>query len=203
MARSYTLGRRAEQQAETRQRIAEAAMDLHGTVGPARTSLSMVAEKAGVQRGTLYAHFPDERSLFQACSALFIARNPPPDASQWRGPREGLAAIYGWYGANAELMGCVLRDAEHHALAAETAATQFGPLMAAWREVLGAGLAGAQPALLHLALGFHTWRALAREAGLGDAAAAAVMVDAIENAAPSAHDAGQGAAAATAHPAGR
>ena len=63
MARTYTLKRRAEQQAETRQRIVEAAVDLHGTVGPALTTFSMVAERAGVQRHTLYAHFPDERSL--------------------------------------------------------------------------------------------------------------------------------------------
>jgi AcrR family transcriptional regulator len=60
MARSYTLGRRAEKQAETRQRIVEAAVDLHGSVGPARTTISMIAERAGVQRHTLYAHFPDE-----------------------------------------------------------------------------------------------------------------------------------------------
>ncbi|HRD29508.1 MAG TPA: helix-turn-helix domain-containing protein, partial [Caulobacter sp.] len=83
MARTYTLKRRAEQQAETRRRLAEAAMELHGTVGPARTSLSLVAERAGVQRNTLYAHFPDERSLFQACSALFIERNPPPNPAAW------------------------------------------------------------------------------------------------------------------------
>ena len=70
MARTYTLKRRAEQQAETRRRIVEAAVELHGSVGPALTTISMVAERAGVQRHTLYAHFPDERSLFLACSGL-------------------------------------------------------------------------------------------------------------------------------------
>ena len=70
MARTYTLKRRAEQQAETRQRIVEAAVELHGSVGPALTTFSMVAERAGVQRHTLYAHFPDERSLYLACSGL-------------------------------------------------------------------------------------------------------------------------------------
>src|SRR6187551_1537752 len=83
MARTYTLKRRAEQQAETRQRLVEAAVDLHGTVGPARTTFSMVAERAGVQRHTLYAHFPDERSLLMACSALTIERDPPPAAEAW------------------------------------------------------------------------------------------------------------------------
>jgi AcrR family transcriptional regulator len=69
MARTYTLKRRAEQQAETRQRIVEAAVDLH-SVGPAFTTISMIAERAGVQRHTVYAHFPDERSLYLACSGL-------------------------------------------------------------------------------------------------------------------------------------
>ena len=69
MTRTYTLKKRAEQQAETRQRIVDAAVELHSTVGPLATTLSMIAEKAGVQRHTLYAHFPDERSIFQACSA--------------------------------------------------------------------------------------------------------------------------------------
>ncbi len=189
MARTYNLKRRGEQQAETRRRLAEAAMELHGSVGPARTSLSMVAERAGVQRNTLYAHFPDERSLFQACSGLFIARNPPPDTDRWREAapggrrlRTGLAAIYDWYGRTAGMMACVLRDAEHHDLTRETAETSFGPIIGAWTAILGDGLSPAQQAMLHLALGFHSWRALAREAGLGDAGAAEAMARAIEGA---------------------
>src|SRR4249919_3805832 len=88
MTRTYTLGRRAEQQAETRRRIVEAAVDLHGSVGPAFTTISMVAERAGVQRHTLYAHFPDERSLLLACSGLAYERDPPPDAQAWRAIEE-------------------------------------------------------------------------------------------------------------------
>lgn len=189
MARTYTLKRRGEQQAETRLRIAQAAMELHGSVGPARTSLSMVAERAGVQRNTLYAHFPDERSLFQACSGLFLERSPPPDMAPWRvqaaGPARltaGLNAIYRWYGANAEMMGCVLRDAEHHDLTRETSTATFGPIAGGWHAVLGEELSGPQLAMLHLALGFHSWRTLVREAGLTDAAAADAMVRAIEGA---------------------
>src|SRR5688500_17522910 len=116
MARTYTLKRRAEQQAETRRRIVEAAIDLHGSIGPALTTFSMVAERAGVQRHTLYAHFPDERSLNLACSGLAFERDPPPDAETWRSIenrrerlRVGLAAIYEWYERNAELTACVLR----------------------------------------------------------------------------------------------
>src|ERR1700750_3287761 len=101
MTRTYTLKRRAEQQAGTRQRIVEAAVDLHSSVGPAHTTFSMVAERAGVQRHTLYAHFPDERSLLLACSALALGRDPLPDAEPWRTIadqderlRTGLSAIY-------------------------------------------------------------------------------------------------------------
>ena len=123
MTRTYTQRRRAEKQADTRRRIVEAAVDLHGCVGPAATTFTMVAERAGVQRHTLYAHFPDERCLLMACSGLVHERDPQPDAAAWRSIedrherlRVGLAAIYGWYERNAELMACVLRDAEHHAL---------------------------------------------------------------------------------------
>src|SRR6478752_8137188 len=84
MARTYTLRKRAEQQAETRQRIVDAAMDLHASVGPAQTTVSMVAERAGVQRHTFYAHFPDDRSLLLACSAWHLEHAPMPYAEPWR-----------------------------------------------------------------------------------------------------------------------
>src|SRR5690348_2757258 len=110
MARTYTLKKRAEQQAQTRQRIVNAAVELHGTVGPARTSLSMVAEKAGVQRHTLYAHFPDERSLLMACSGQHYEQHPPPDAASWRAIadrrdrlRTGLSEMYRWYADHEQL----------------------------------------------------------------------------------------------------
>jgi AcrR family transcriptional regulator len=147
MARTYTLKRRAEQQAETRRRIVDAAVDLHSSVGPALTTFSMVAERARVQRHTLYAHFPDERSLLLACSGLTMERDPLPDAEPWRAIaaqrerlRTGLLAIYGWYERNAALAGCVLRDAEYHALIREISEMRWGPQMAAYGEVLGAKL---------------------------------------------------------------
>lgn len=189
MTRTYTLKRRAEQQAQTRQKIVEAAVDLHGTVGPANTSLSMVAERAGVQRNTLYAHFPDPRSLQMACSGLSFERSPPPDAADWRGIgdrgrrlRQGLEAIYQWYAANAGLLGCVLRDAEHHALTREIANLRFGPILAGWREVLGAELTAPQRTLLYMALDFHAWRALVRETPIPPARAAELLTGAIEGA---------------------
>jgi AcrR family transcriptional regulator len=185
--RPYILRRRAEKQAETRRRIVEAAVGLHSSVGPALTTISMVAERAGVQRHTLYAHFPDERSLYLACSGLTMERDPLPDAEPWRAVgdrrerlRAGLSAVYGWYARNAELAGCVLRDAEHHALTKEITEMRFGPSMAAYHEVLGAGLTAKQRAVLRLALGFFTWRTLVRESGLKQAAAADAMVQAID-----------------------
>ena len=187
MARTYTLKRRAEQQAETRRRIVEAAVELHGSVGPALTTVSMVAERAGVQRHTFYAHFPDERSLTLACSGLVFERDPLPDAEPWRriedrGERlsAGLRAIYDWYERNAELTACVLRDGEYHALTREMNELRMGAPMRAYREVLGAGLNARQRALLRLALSFFTWRTLARECGLKQAAAVAAMVQAID-----------------------
>lgn len=189
MARSYTLKLRAEQRAQTRRRIVEAAVGLHGTVGPARTTISMLAEKAGVQRHTVYAHFPDERSLLMACSALTFERDPLPEAEPWRRIadgqerlRTGLTAIYGWYDRNAELAACVLRDAETHSLTREIAELRWGPSMAAYARVLGAGLAPTQAAMLQVALGFFTWRTLARDAGLDSEGAAQMMADAVRHA---------------------
>ena len=187
MTRTYTLKRRAEQQAETRRRIVEAAVDLHSSVGPALTTLSMIADRAGVQRHTLYAHFPDERSLFLACSGLVVERDPPPDAEPWRSIEDGrerlrigLKAIYGWFARNAEMAGCVLRDAEYHPLTREVTEMRLGPHFAAHHQVLGSKLTAKQRAVLHLALSFYTWRALVRESGLKPDAAVEVMVQAIE-----------------------
>ncbi len=191
VTRTYTLKRRAEAQAATRRRIVEAAVDLHTSVGPARTTFSMVAERAGVQRHTLYAHFPDERSLYLACSGHTMERDPPPDAQSWRAIEDrsrrlhiGLRALYDWYQRNEQLAACVLRDAEFHALTREVAELRLGPYMAAYRDVLGAGLTARQRAVLGLALSFFTWRTLVREGGLKQAAAVDAMARAILPACP-------------------
>ena len=148
----------------------------------------MVAERAGVQRHTLYAHFPDERSLFLACSGLALERDPLPDAAAWRDIadrherlRAGLRAIYGWYERNAELAACVLRDAEYHPLTQrDLPSCGWGPYFAAYHEVLGAKLNAKQRAMLHLALSFFTWRTLVREGGLKQNAAVAAMIEAVD-----------------------
>lgn len=186
MTRTYNMTRRAEQQAETRQRIVEAAVDLHGSVGPAATTISMVAERARVQRHTFYAHFPVERDLFLACSGLVLERDPLPGPRAWHAlpePEErlrtGLRALYDWYKRNAGLLACVLRDAEHHALTREINSLQFAGPMAAYAAAMGAQLNARQRALLGLALSFYTWRSLTRDSKLKQDQAVAVMAEAI------------------------
>ena len=189
MSRTYTLKRRAERQEQTRQRIVESAVDLHSSIGPAATTISMIADRAGVQRHTLYAHFPDERSLYLACSGLAMDRDPLPEAVTWRSIadrrerlRTGLTAIYGWYARNASLAACVLRDAEYHSLTREISDMRWGPYMAAYPDVLGEKLNARQRAMLHLALSFHTWRTLVRERGLSPVKAVGAMVQAVDGA---------------------
>lgn len=186
--RPYRQKRRAELAADTRRRIVEAALDLHGSVGPARTTFSMIAERAGVQRHTLYAHFPEERELFLACSGLFLARDPMPDPAPWRDipkPRKrlkaGLAGIYAWYGRNAATLAAVLRDAEYHDLTREIVQLRHGAVVAAYQEILGEGLDARQMALLTLALNFSTWLSLTQESGLTSKEAVAVMVSVLSS----------------------
>jgi AcrR family transcriptional regulator len=149
----------------------------------------MVAERAGVQRHTLYAHFPDERSLLMACSALALERDPLPDPTPWRRiadrherVRVGLTAIYGWFERGAELAACVLRDAETHPMVREVVELRMGPTIATYHEVLGTKLNAKQRAILGLALSFYTWRSLVREGGLTQNAAVGAMLQAIQGA---------------------
>lgn len=179
------MGKRAAMQQETRQRIVDAAMELHCTLGPARTTVAQIAEKAGVQRHTYYAHFPDERSLFLACSATASERDPLPDFKRLEseaagGPRirRGLAELYVWYARNADQAACVLRDAEHHELTREMVELRMAPTFRDAAEVLGEQLDSRGRALLEVALGFACWRTLSN-AHAADAAAD-LMSEAIE-----------------------
>src|SRR3712207_3151307 len=118
MTRKYDMKRRAERQEETRRRIVEATVELHETVGMARTTISAIAEKAGVQRLTVYRHFPDERALFSACSAHWNAANPPPNPASWTqiaDPEErlrvALMEVYAYHQRAEPMMANFLRDA--------------------------------------------------------------------------------------------
>ena len=115
--RPYTKTRRAELEQQTRERITEAAVELHGSLGPARTTISAIAQRADVQRATVYRHFPDEESLFAACSAHWRAQNEPPDLAAWAAIRDpaarlavALAELYAWYARTQRMLELLIRD---------------------------------------------------------------------------------------------
>lgn len=185
--RQYKMKRRAEQEAETRLRITEAAVTLHGTVGPAQTSVSAVAELAGVRRSTVYRHFPDEEALFGACSAHWAAANPPPDVTAWariEDPGErldaALAELYAYYRGTADMLERLFRDVEQVPVLAELMSAFWGFLEEAAEILLaGRGRRGrarqrTRAAIGH-ALAFTTWRDLTGTRRLDDAAAAGLM----------------------------
>jgi AcrR family transcriptional regulator len=162
-------------------------MELHGTLGPARTSISAVAERAGVRRSTVYRHFPDEEALFGACSAHWAAANPLPDLESWRAIddpderlRTALGELYAFYGRTEQMMENLLRDEETVAVVKQLFGAYHGYLAAA-REILVRGRPErgrrrdeARAAIGH-ALAFPTWKSLTREQGLDDSRAAHLM----------------------------
>lgn len=187
MARKYELKKRAEKQEETRQRIVDAAIALHRTKGPARTTFSDIAALAGVQRHTLYRYFPDEREIGLACSGHHFEVNPPPDPAAWkeiddpgRRLRVGLESLYEWYERNEDMFGCVLRDAEVDPLTRELFELRGAEPMARIAGALSQGLSRSKQAqaALALALDFHAWRRL-WSSGLGAAEAAELMAGAV------------------------
>jgi AcrR family transcriptional regulator len=197
--RRYELRKRADEMAGTRRRITEAAVRLHGTVGPARTTLSAVAQEAGVQRQTVYRHFPTEADLFAACSAHWAAANPWPDLEAWRAvddPRERLVLaldeLFDWYGRTEPMLANVLRDLELvEALRPAAAPIERFFDEAAHVLAVGWGVRGRRRDVLAVALrhavDFHVWRSLAWDTGVTRAEAvrlAAALVE--EAAAPSA-----------------
>ena len=102
--RTYQKKRRAEREAETRQRIVEAMVALHREIGPARTTISAIAERAGVERLTVYRHFADETAMFEACTSHYATQVPGPDPAAWSGIdepaerlRAALLAFYDYY----------------------------------------------------------------------------------------------------------
>jgi AcrR family transcriptional regulator len=173
---------------ETRRRIVEAAVDLHGTVGPARTTVSAIAERAGVQRQTYYRHFQDERDLFRACSGLWEERHPPPDLAGLREIADGrdrlraaLAGLYSFYAEGEAMLEKVVRDAAVHEPTAEIFQMRTAGLREL-RQALAEVIASEDgsrrvEALLDLALDFATWQALVRRGGLSNEEAVDLAVE--------------------------
>ena len=181
------MTKRAEAQDRTRLKITESAVALHHTLGPARTSLSAVAEHAGVRRSTLYRHFPDEEALIAACSAHWRAANEPPDPEAWAAiadPDErltiALTELYAYYARTEQMLANLTRDAEIDPIVAKSF-SRFGDYLAAARHVLlaGRGLRGKSKrrtaAVLGHALSFTTWRSLVRDQGVADTEAVELM----------------------------
>jgi AcrR family transcriptional regulator len=185
--RSYRMQRRAESQQQTRRRITESAVALHGSVGPSRTSISAVAAHAGVRRSTVYRHFPDEAALFDACSAHWAAANPLPQLDIWsaiESPDErlgiALAELYTFYRQTEPMLDNLFRDEITTPLVQERFADFRGYLDAArdtlmtGRSLRGAARRRTQAALGH-AIAFSTWKSLVREQRLDDSDAAALV----------------------------
>lgn len=176
--RSYTKRKRADQQAATRQRIVEATVALHEELGPRETTISAVAERAGVQRLTVYRHFPDDFTLFEACTSHWLEQHPPPDAGGWQGrspedaTRTALQTLYRYYRRTAPMWTVAYRDLEL-VPALEGPMGQFEDylegirdgLLAQWRAE-GAARRRIRAALGHL-LRFECWRSLKAQ-GLRD-----------------------------------
>jgi AcrR family transcriptional regulator len=186
--RPYRLGKRAEKQEETRRRIVESAVELHSTVGPANTTVAQIAERAGVQRHTYYAHFPTEWDLVLACSGTALESDPLPDLQEIEALpagrqriEAGLTKFYAWFARNHEMAACVLRDAQHHALTRDIVELRMAPTFAAATKLLSDGLSSRQQSLLHVALDFSCWRTLSREYAPSEAAS--LMCEAILHAA--------------------
>jgi AcrR family transcriptional regulator len=190
--RTYELKERARKQAETRQRIVEATAALHEEVGPARTTVAEIARRAGVQRLTVYNHFPDERELFGACSAHFMAQRPPPDPRAWAAiadpetrVRTALAELHAWYGDRRAMLANIERDSPLLPGLSEVVNAGRAQWIDAMREILAAGWGARGPrrrrlrAAIGLATSFAAWQRLAEDDGLSAQDAIEVLAGAV------------------------
>ena len=185
--RRYQMKRRAEAEQHTRRRITESTVALHGTLGPSRTSISAVARHAGVRRSTVYRHFPDEASLFSACTSYWTAANPFPDVDRWGTIHDpavrlvtALEELYAYYRRTERMMSNILRD-EATMPIVKRLLGGYRDYLAAARDSLMSGrharkqTRGRVLAAISHALAFATWRSLVREHGLTDSEAVDLM----------------------------
>ncbi len=189
--RTYRKVKRAEDEQRTRSRIVDAAEALHAELGPARTTVSAIAQRADVTRATVYRHFPDDESLFLACSGQWLSRQQLPDPDTWDDRddpfavlRSGLTEIYRYYRDGEAMLTAVLRDAE-----AVPRRIRDGriALEHEWRNRLTRRIPGGrrktvQAAVAH-AISFGAWRSLCVDLGLSNAAAVDLMAGMVEAAA--------------------
>ncbi len=177
--RQYTLKQRAAKQAETRSRIVDAIVELHEEVGPRATTVKAIAERAGVERLTVYRHFPEEAGMFQACSARFLELNPPPDPATCiagKSPRAKtrklLTSLYAYYRRTERMFSRVYRDADDLP-ALQSTLQEFESYLASLRDELllawphDATARSQISAVLSHALTFSTWASFKAQ-GLAD-----------------------------------
>ena len=188
MAKRYELKRRAERQEETRQRIVEAAVALHTTVGPLRTTDAAIAERAGVTRVTFYRHFPDDVSLFTACTTHGLVRWPLPDAAAWARVsdpaerlRSALLELYAYYDVAGDGLVVILRDLPRIRSELRVSPNRTEVLRAMVPVLArGWGARGRQAsvgrAAIEHALSVFTWDSLVRRGGLSDDEAVSLLV---------------------------
>ena len=192
--RKYEMKKRAERQRETRRRIVEATVELHRTRGPANTTISEIAQRAGVNRLTVYNHFPDITGLLKACSRSWTERHPAPDPTPWaqiNDPqvrlRTALTELYGFYARTEPMRANVLRDAQTMPELAALLEGSVVPYLKEVRDLLAEGWEACQKerrrllATLALALDFHTWRSLERGSGLSRKEAVETMLEAVRS----------------------
>jgi AcrR family transcriptional regulator len=192
--RPYQMKRRAELEEQTRLRITESAVALHEELGPAQTSISAIAERAGVRRSTVYRHFPDEEALFAACSSHWRTENPPPDPASWSAiadpgerTRTALGEVYAFYGRTEAMYASLLRD-ERLVPAVQDRLRDFYGYLGFIQDGLaaGRGLRGRHTKVVRAAIGhalaFPTWRSLTHDQGLDNADAVELMSRLIEDA---------------------
>jgi AcrR family transcriptional regulator len=185
VSRRYQLKARADSQAETRQRIVEAAIHLHETLGPARTTITAIAEHAGVGRLTVYRHFPEETDLFAACSGAYWACNPAPDPGRWSAIadpyerlRTALEESYAYHRQTAPMISRALADVgdQPHMIPYHQHWQQAADVVAsAWKNLRGHARAANRAAIGH-ALSFSTWQSLTSDQGLTDQEAIELMI---------------------------
>jgi AcrR family transcriptional regulator len=184
--RPYRMKRRAELEEETRLRITESAVALHERVGPAQTSITAIAEAAGVRRSTVYRHFPDEDALFAACSSHWRASNPPPDPRLWAELEDpaarietALGELYAFYGRTHRMYASLLRD-EKLVPAVARRLRDFHGYLDTVRDVLAKGRGRTSRrtrAAIGHAVAFETWRSLTEEQELTHDDAVDLMCD--------------------------
>jgi AcrR family transcriptional regulator len=192
--RRYEMKKRAERQRETRRRIVEATVELHRTRGPANTTISEIAQRAGVNRLTIYNHFPDTTDLLKACSKSWTERHPAPDPTPWaqisdplERLRTALTELYGFYARTEPMRANVLRDAQTMPALAALLEGSVVPYLEALRDLLAQGWVVLTErrnhllATLKLAIDFHTWRSLERESGLSRKEAVETMLEAVRS----------------------